>query len=406
MKRVIRNSISIIVMWSSIFGPRSTADAAPAQSVVDGNTAFSLDLYAQLKSQPGNLFFSPYSISTALAMTYAGARGQTQKQMADVLHFPRGQQQVHSTFGELHRQFSAAGKQEGIQLNIANALWAHRGHPFLSPFLDLARGDYQAYLNQADFETEPEAARHEINQWVAGATKDKIQDILPPGSLDDLTRLVLANAIYFKGLWNTPFEKAETSSQPFYLSAGRQVQSPLMHRTDEVKYLANHDFQAVELPYKGGELAMVVLLPREKGDCGDLEERLSAALLARTLTQMKQQNVEIFLPRFKLESAFDLNATLGKMGMRDAFGSEADFSGMDGKRFLFISGVFHKAWGEVNEEGTEAAAATAIVATLGMASEPPPPPPVFRADHPFVFLIRDTRSGSILFLGRLAEPRS
>jgi serpin B len=237
-------------MWSSIFGSQSTADAAPPQSVVDGNTAFTLDLYAQLKSQPGNLFFSPFSISTALAMTYAGARGQTEKQMAAVLHFPDGQTQVHSTFGQLQRQLCAAGKQEGIQLNIANALWTQRGHPFLRSFLDLAKAEYQANLNQADFKTEAEAARHEINQWVAGATKDKIQDILPPSSLTNLTRLVLANAIYFKGLWNTPYDKAETSSEPFYLSPGCQVPAPLMHRIDEVKYLENHDFQAVELPYK------------------------------------------------------------------------------------------------------------------------------------------------------------
>lgn len=393
-------------MWSSIFGSGSTADATPAQSVVDGNTAFALDIYAQLKSAPGNLFFSPYSISTALAMTCAGARGQTEKQMAHVLRFPDDQKQLHPTFGELQRQLSAAGNRDGIQLNIANALWAQRGHPFLRPFLDLAKGEYQANLNQADFKTEAEAARHEINQWVANTTKDKIQDILPPGSLDDLTRLVLASAIYFKGFWNTPFDKAETSSQPFYLSAGRQVQAQLMHRVDEVKYLENHHFQAVELPYKGRELAMLVLLPREKGGCGDLEKRLNAASLTRTLTQMKQQNVEIFLPRFKLESGFDLSDTLAKMGMPDAFGTKADFSGMDGTKLLLISGVFHKAWGEVIEEGTEAAAAT-VAMFIGLAmTEPPPPPPVFRADHPFVFLIRDTRSGSILFLGRLAEPRS
>ena len=239
---------------------------------------------------------------------------------------------------------------------------------------------------------------------MAQETKDKIKDILPPGSLNDLTRLVLANAIYFKGAWAKRFDKPATFTQPFHVSTASQVDAPLMHHLDKVLYMETSDFQAVELPYSSNEFSMVILLPRQVAGYGQLENRLSPIFLNRTLSQMKAQEVEIFLPRFKLESAFDLNAALAKMGMTDAFGDKADFSGIDGTRLLYISGVFHKAWGEVNEEGTEAAAATvATVLTLSI-HEPEPPPPIFRADHPFIFFIRDTRSGSLLFLGRLVDP--
>jgi serpin B len=391
-------------MLSSIFGFGSGARSTQPQSVVDGNTAFALDLYGHLKSTHGNLFFSPYSISSALALTYAGARGDTEKQMAQVCHFEQDQRRLHASFCELQRQLKEAGELEGIEVNIANALWAQKGHPFLPAFLDVAQGKYGSSVNQADFSTGADAARNEINRWVTQQTKDRIQNILPPGSLHALTRLVLANAIYFKGAWTEPFEKTETSTQPFHLSAVRETKAPLMHHFDNVRYMKTFELQAVELPYGTGELAMVILLPTEVDGCGKLESRLTPALLSSAISQMKRQQVEIFLPRFKLESSFDLNDTLTRMGMPDAFGSRADFSGMDGTRLLFLSGIFHKAWGEVNEEGTEAAAAT-VVAVAGCADmKPPPPPPVFRADHPFIFFIRDTRSGSLLFLGRLADP--
>ncbi|HEY5914978.1 MAG TPA: serpin family protein [Verrucomicrobiae bacterium] len=392
-------------MLSSISGSRPTAGAAQTQALVEGNTAFALDLYGQLKSGPGNLFFSPYSISTALAMVYAGARGDTEKQMDQVLHFGSEQRQVHSAFGELQNQLKEAGQQKGIELNIANALWAQQGHPFLPAFLNVAKDEYQASVNQADFRTGAEAARATVNQWAAEQTKEKIRDILPSGSVDASTRLVLANAIYFKGAWAKPYDKNQTSKQPFHRSATSLASAPLMHHFDNVRYMEDSQFQAVELPYRNGELSMLVLLPRQVEGCGNLEDRLTPALLSGVLARMTKRQVEIFFPRFKLESKFKLNDTLSRMGISDAFGSEADFSGIDGTRNLFISGVFHKAWGEVNEEGTEAAAATGVAVALTSAvSKPPPPPPVFRADHPFIFFIRDTRSGSLLFLGRLSDP--
>ncbi len=403
MNHITRTVVVFTLMFSSLFRSWG-AESAPTQSLIEGNTAFALDLYGRLKSNPGNLFFSPYSISTALAMTYNGARGETEKQMSQVLHFGAAQEKVHSAFGELQRQLRQAEKQQGIELTVANALWAQTGHPFLPAFLKTATDEYQANINQADFKTKAESARTEINQWVTEQTKDEIRDILPPGSLDASTRLVLANAIYFKGLWAEHYDKAATSPQTFHRSANSLAQVPLMHHFDNVRYAEESDFQAVELPYKGGELSMVVLLPRQIEGCGALESRLTPGLISRSLGRMKNQRVEIFLPRFKLESSFDLSATLARMGMSNAFGPQADFSGMDGTRLLCISGVFHKAWGEVNEEGTEAAAATVVGVVTNAVMEPPPPPPVFRADHPFIFFIRVTRSGTILFLGRFAEP--
>ena len=398
----IRGLITGSVALAFLGDPAFSAESSGTRALVEGNTAFALDLYSWLRAAPGNLFFSPYSISTCLAMTYAGARGDTEKQMAHVLHLSRDQPQVHSSFGELQRELD--GAQRGIQLNIANALWAQEGHPFLPAFLNLATGEYRANVRQADFRTGAEAAREEINRWVAQKTKDKIQDILPPGSQGPLTRLVLVNAIYFKGNWAVPFSKTATFNQPFHVTSSNHVEVPLMQRLDEVSYLENDDFQAVELPYNSNRLSMVILLPRKIDACGDLEQRLNPALLSSSLRHMKNERVLLFMPRFKMESSFELNGPLTKMGMSDAFGSKADFSGIDGTRLLYISSIFHKAWVEVNEEGTEAAAATAgVVATFGI-GKPEPPPRVFRADHPFVFLIRDIQSGSLLFLGRVSDP--
>ena len=374
------------------------------QPLVQGNTAFALDLYGRLKGAQPNIFFSPYSISTCLAMAYDGARGETAKQMADVFRFSNDPQQLNAGFAALQGQLNQAGKESGIQLNVANALWAQQGHPFLPAFLKAAREDYQANVNQANFRTSAEAARSEVNDWVARKTEERIKDILPPGSVDPMTRLILVNAIYFKGAWASPFKANETHPLPFHTSATAQVQTPMMHQTEGAKYMENDTLQAVELPYRGFGLSMVVLLPRKVDGCAELENRLSPEFLSNTLAETKEQKVEIFLPRFKQDSSFKLNGPLEKMGMGDAFSPSADFSGMDATRQLYISAVFHKAWVDVNETGTEAAAATATTMRALAMMKPLAPPPVFRADHPFIFLIRDTHSGSILFLGRLAQP--
>lgn len=405
MTRVLARLIVWGFMWTSILASAAPARPGQAQMFIDGNTAFALDLYAQLKSSPGNLFFSPYSISTALGMTYLGARGDTEKQMARVLHLSAPQSAVPKAFGQLQNELSEAAKQQGTQLNIANALWAQQGHPFLPDFVQAAKLAYQANINSADFVHEAEPARNEINRWIAEETKEKIQDILPAGSLTALTRLVLANAIYFKGAWAQQFNKSQTATQPFHLTPVSQAEVSLMHQTESVNYMQEGDFQAVEVPYVGNQLSMLILLPSRVDGLTSLENRLSPALLSKSLSKMRQQKVDLFLPRFKLESGFELSQTLSKMGMPDAFDSKADFSGMDDAQDLFVSAVFHKAWAEVNEEGTEAAAATAVLLQK-MAVVKEPPIPLFRADHPFLFLIRETRSGSILFLGRLSDPKA
>ena len=393
---------------------------AQVQTVVAGNTAFALNLYSQLATNSGNLFFSPYSISTCLAMLYAGASGNTEQQMSQVLGFGRDQEQFASLFGRLQAQLASDQQTNAIELDIANALWTQEGFPFLTTFLATARNQYQANINQADFVNSADAARQTINDWVAQETHGRIHDILPPGSVDSHTRLVLANAIYFLGVWTTAFAQTNTSTQPFFLSTNDEVEVPLMHQpspTDSgltVNYMQNYPygfrnpaptngFQAIELPYASNQVSMLILLPSQIDGLAQLEQQLSPAFLSNVLAQMVQQPVEVFLPRFTMQSSFELTTTLAAMGMPDASTPGlADFSGIDGKKDLYLSHLFHKAWGEVNEAGTEAAAAT--VGVVGTTAFPEDGPPVFRADHPFLFLIRDTQTGSVLFLGRLTNP--
>jgi serpin B len=403
------------------------AARAQVQSIVTSNTAFALDLYGQLATNEGNLFFSPYSISTCLAIVYAGAAGGTETQMSQGLGFETNQQKFASLFGELQSELEAEQQTNVIELNIANALWTQVGYPFLPSFLETATSQYQANVNQANFITNAAAVTAEINNWVAQETQNKIQNILPPGSINAETRLVLANAIYFLGVWTYAFAQTNTSTQPFYLSDTSEEEVPLMYQpvptasnglsgwsfpvagTPMFNYMETNDFQAIQLNYASNELfSMVILLPTQMDGWGQLEQQLSPAFLSNVLAQMTPQYVKIYLPRFTLGSYFSLAATLGGMGMPDAFTpGVADFSGIDGMEDLFITFIYHKAWGQVNEAGTQAAAAT--VTGVGTAAEgggPSESPPihVFRADHPFLFFIRDNQSGSLLFLGRLADP--
>ncbi len=372
------------------------------QPLVTANTAFALDLYSRFKVSDGNLFFSPYSISTCLAMTSAGARGNTEKQLAHVLHFAEIPGQLHSSFGALQKQLNEAQKTNIIELDLANGLWMQKGHSFLAEFKNTARQDYGANLNQADFRKKLDSAREKINNWVGQMTKGKITDFIPLGLLDQTARLVLVNAIYFKGTWSSPFETNHTASQPFHISIGRKVEAPLMHQVEHAGYFENGAFQAIQLPYIGDQLSMVIMLPRQISSMKTTENFLTPQSLAQWLGQMNTREVDIYLPKFKLEIGFELANTLAKMGMPDAFGEYANFSGIDGTTQLHISTIMHKAYVEVNEAGTEAAAATGAVVKAEEVRIPAPP--VFRADHPFVFLIRDNHSGSILFLGRLVDP--
>ena len=376
--------------------------APPSQAALaSSNNAFALDLYARIKAREGNLFFSPYSISSALAMTYAGARGNTATQMAKALHFDLEAAKLHEAFGRLTADLNAAGKKAEFELAVANALWVQEGFELLKDYLDLTKSAYGASPHPVDFAKATEAARKTINRWVEEQTRDKIKDLIPKGMLGDMARLVLTNAIYFKGRWASEFAADFTSEQPFTLASGGKVKAPTMHQMGQFPLFAGDGFQALALPYKGNALSMVILLPAKHDGLPVLEKSLSAESLARWLAAMKPQLVAVALPKFKSTTTILLAETLQAMGMTDAFAlPPADFSGMTGKKDLFISQVIHKAFVDVNETGTEAAAATAVIMEGGEA----PRPLVFAADHPFIFLIRDNKSGSILFLGRVMDP--
>lgn len=406
--KILTICVLLLLTWGAEISGWAAEEQTPPEvveetPVVQGNTEFALSLYAQLGSQAGNLFFSPLSLSTALAMTYAGARGQTAAQMAAVLHFPADQQRLHSAFATLSKDLHAESETQGYQLHVANALWGQKGYRFREDFLLTTKTHYGAGLQEVDFRTAAEEARKTINAWVEQQTKDTIKDLIPPGVLDALTRLVLTNAIYFKGDWLSPFMKPLTKEEDFKVSADRQLTVLLMHQTGFFNYFAGDNFQALELPYVGGKLSMVVLLPKKVDGLTEFEQSLTAQNLTQWLPQLQRREVEVTLPKFKVTAEFTLNEVLSRMGMPLAFRAAADFSGMREEKDLYLSAVIHKAYVDVNEEGTEAAAATGIgMRTLSLG----PPPAIFRADHPFVFLIRYNSSGSILFLGRMAQPQS
>jgi len=402
MKTLIAGLLAFLVVIAA-----SRAEDAPAAAgrtaVVQGNTQFALELYGQLRSKEGNLFCSPFSISTALAMTSAGARGDTLAQMEKVLHLP-DQKRLHPALAALLKQANGSGsaKKRGYQLSTANALWGQKGYPFLADFLKLNKKYYGAGLRHVDFSGGTETDRKTINAWVQKQTQDKIKDLLKRGVLTSDTRLVLTNAIYFKGDWASQFKKDRTRPEPFHLAAGKTVKVPLMHQKQTFGYHDGGSFQALEMPYVGKDLSMVVLLPKKVDGLADLEKSLTPANLGRWLKGLRSKEVQVALPRFKMTSAFQLKETLSSLGMPLAFSRRADFSGINGgKEPLFISAVVHKAFVDVNEQGTEAAAATGVVVGTTSARVTPE----FRADRPFVFLIRDKRSDSVLFLGRVVNPR-
>jgi len=391
--------------------PRATAVSVPAVDVdklVSGNSEFAWGLYQQLRGQEGNLFFSPYSISAALAMTHAGARGETEKQMAKALSFQLPQDTLHPAFNALGLALASRGKgaagREGqpFRLHIANALWGQEGFAFLPDFLDVLAVNYGARMRLVDYQKQTEAARKTINGWVSKETEDKIKDLIAPGVLNTLTRLVLTNAIYFDAAWQDKFEKRATEPMPFTLLDGREVNVDMMHgKQRQGRYAEGEGWIAAEVPYQGGELAMAFLVPTE---FAEFEAGLDANRARDMLNQLREVEYTLYMPKFKYESSFSLKDGLAAMGMTDAFDAgRADLSGMDGKRDLFISAVLHKALLRVDEEGTEAAAATAVV--IAQTAAPPGEPLVVTIDRPFIFLIRDVRTGTVLFIGRVMDPR-
>jgi serpin B len=380
----------------------NTADQAEA---VKGSNAFAVDLYAQLSRQPGNLFFSPESISTAFGMAYAGARGQTASEMKHVFHFTLPPEKLHPAMGALLAGMNAQHK--GYELRVADALWAQQDANFEANYLKLVQSDYAAGFHRVNFKLSPETVRTTINAWVEKQTNEKIKDLISPGALNPTTRLVLTNAIYFKGNWQDQFDKEATQKEEFHLSGAQWVMTSMMHRTGGYRYFDGGTFQALELPYSGNEISMVVLLPKQTDGLAALEQSFTSRSASDWIQKLEPvDKVILSLPRFTMTQQFELNSALSAMGMSQAFSSAADFSGMTGKPDFAISAAIHKAFIDVDEQGTEAAAATAIVmyATAMRREFPEPPPIVFRADHPFLFILLDTKSGSMLFLGRVADP--
>jgi serpin B len=389
---------------------RVTSPDVPApdlDDLVSGNSAFAFDLYRVLKEGHDNLFYSPHSISLALAMTYAGARGETERQMADTLHFTLPQGRLHPAFNRLDLELAgrgegAGGKDgEGFRLHIVNAIWGQEGYRFLSEFLDVLAENYGAGLRVLDFAGAPEESRVTINEWVSDQTENRIEDLIPPDAIDPLTRLVLTNAIYFNAAWAEPFEPDRTEDGPFYRLDGGEVTVPMMRQTASFGYAEDEGVQAVELPYDGGELSMVILLP-EAGEFDAFEGALDAGQVDGIVGDLAHRQVALTMPKFEFESGFSLVDALTALGMSDAFTGAADFSGMTGDRELFITDVIHKAFVSVDEAGTEAAAATAVV-MMELAAVPEEPVEV-TVDRPFIFVIRDIETGAILFVGRVVDP--
>jgi serpin B len=380
--------------------------ARKKQEVAKSVDAFAADLYGQVRGEKGNLFFSPYSITSCLSMAYAGAKGETAAEMAKTLRLPADwlakPEVIAAAFGYLNADYNARDKP--YALSVANALWGQKGYGFLNDFLTFLDSRYGAGLHEVDFAKDTEGARAAINAWVEKETKDKIKDLIPPGALSPQTRLVLANAIYFKGTWASQFQKKATKNADFLLAPGEKVSAPMMRQQVHFQYLDGGGFQALQMPYKADELAMLVLLPKQIAGLDALEESLTAEKLAEWVSKLGWAKVDVTMPRFKVTWQSGLAKCLQKMGMNRAFDpGKADFSGISGgKEPLWISEVIHKAFVDVNEEGTEAAAATAAIMVGGAPA--PSKPVIFRADHPFLFLIRDVRSGCILFMGRVANP--
>jgi serpin B len=334
-------------------------------------------------------------------MTYAGARGQTADQMQKTLHFALGQERLHPAFHELIGQLGGAGQARKYQLTVANRLWGQKDYGFLPEFVQLSEARYGAGLKEVDFIQAREEARQAINAWVQEQTRDKIKELIQPGILTVDTRLVLTNAIYFKAAWRRPFSPKSTAPGPFQVSPDTRVQVPMMHGGVRTNYFQGEGFEALELPYEQHDLSMVVLLP-QAGGLAEFEKKLTAANLSAWQRKLTDHQVDTALPKFKVTAEIMLKPVLQKLGMALAFDRErADFSGMATRERLFISQVIHKAFVDVNEAGTEAAASTAVV----MERLSAPPPATFRADRPFVYLLRDNRTGAILFLGRVTDPR-
>ncbi len=385
---------------------QSVPDADAVQELVLGNNEFALDLYEKVCGiqESDNIFFSPYSISSALGMTYAGARGQTAAEMAGVLHFTLPVETTNRAFHSLTEilnsgDLSSSESGDSFTLSISNGLWVQDGYNLLDEYVSEVTRFYSAAVRNLDFINDSEDSRETINEWVAQSTLNRILNLIPPGSLDEDTRVVLTNAVYFKASWRKPFDERSTADAPFALVDGSTIDVPMMNQTGFFNYVATEGCKAVELDYAAGNASMLILLP--DGDMEEFQQGFNADMLETIRRRLSSCNVSLSMPKFEFSRSMQLSDLLRELGMESAFGSAADFSGFTGNPDLFISKVLHKAFVKVDEAGTEAAAATAVV--MGLTAIPQQPVQM-NIDSPFMFFILDRESGSIVFMGRIMDP--
>jgi len=399
--------VSVFAMTCAPFSTNTLAGTVEneggLQAISESANEFALDFYKRIASHNENLFLSPYSIYSIFAMVYGGARGNTAAEMERTFHFPLSGSELHEYVGRVSSAINSTQVSDAIRLDTANSLWPQDGYPLLKGYLDLVQRRYEAKISPLDYGKDPEGARKAINNWVEDKTRHKITNLLKPGMINTLTRMVLVNAIYFKGDWQSQFDRNNTEDCPFFLLSGETVKVPLMTIRRSYRYNDVSEAQILELPYAGKDISMLVVLPKKKDGLREVENALSKGRLKVWTSTMHPRDIIVYLPRFHVTSEFTLDRVLASMGMVDAFDPQkADFSGMDGQKgTLFIGVAIHKAYADINEEGTEAAATTAAgIRTTSM----PIPPPVFRADRPFLFMIRHNATGIVLFMGRIANP--
>jgi len=390
--------------------PESKPKLSDIKNVVDANNQFALDYYSKLKSKDsGNIFFSPFSISSAFVMTYEGAKGQTADEMRSVFYFPEDSNLRRTEYTSIFDEINKGDKK--YKLSSANALWGQQDYQFSKDFFDNVEKYYGGKATNLDFKKDPEGSRITINNWVENQTNNKIQNLIPAGVIKTMTKLVLTNAVYFKGEWVKQFNKNDTKEENFRTSNSGTVKAQMMQRTDDeaiFNYAENSNLQMLEMPYSGDELSILFLLPKND-NLTKLEVILSTKNISDWKNDLEKQRVKVYIPKFKFETKYFMADDLKAMGMPLAFSDSADFSGMaaTGKKDLKIDEAIHQAFVEVNEEGTEAAAATAVVMIPPGAAPGPhkePKIPIFRADHPFIFLIQQKSTGDILFIGRVVNP--
>ena len=417
---------SLLILSLAVFAaaPLRAADTGTASTAIN---TLGIDLLAKTSKPDENALLSPYSIQGALAMTYAGASGKTRDEMSAVLHFPKESAEVNASFAALAKELASiekstaqivagaakhGGSQEPVTLSVANRLYGQKGFEFRKTFLDAVKENYSAPLEQVDFLKDAGPATKLINTWVAGQTHDRIHDLLPDGALTKDTRLVLVNAIYLKAAWEHEFKEASTKPGSFYVNQSDAHEVPMMNREAQYGYAKKEGFTAVAIPYIGGDLQCLVLLPDSPNGLPALEARLSPSLLA-DCAKLESTNVNLFMPKLKMEPPLmELSAPLKTLGMGSAFDDPKGSANFDGiaphkpKDYLFISDIFHKIFLSLDEHGTEAAAATAVVImTFAAEDVSDDKPKEVRVDHPFIFAIQDRKSGACLFLGRVNDPR-